>query len=72
MKFPSKLITAICLSLFTSVVIAQSDSEPTNDLPNPYHIVTGHLKMPAGRDWSSVSAIDIDPDGKSVWVEERC
>ncbi len=72
MKFPSKLITAICLSLFKTVVFAQSDGEPTNDLTNPYQIVTGHLKMPAGRDWGSVSAIDIDPDGKSVWVAERC
>ena len=59
MKFPIKLITAICLYFLNTVVFAQSVGEPTNDLPNPYQIVTGHLKMPAGRDWGSVSAIDI-------------
>jgi sugar lactone lactonase YvrE len=28
--------------------------------------------MPEGRTWGSLSAIDIDPDGKSIWVAERC
>src|SRR5829696_6112866 len=28
--------------------------------------------MPAGRTWGSTSAVDIDPDGTSVWVAERC
>jgi hypothetical protein len=25
-----------------------------------------------GRQWGSTSAVDIDKDGKSVWVAERC
>jgi sugar lactone lactonase YvrE len=28
--------------------------------------------MPEGRVWGSTSAVDIDPDGVSVWVLERC
>ena len=28
--------------------------------------------MPEGRVWGSTSAVDIDKDGKSVWVGERC
>ena len=28
--------------------------------------------MPAGRDWGSTSAVDIDKDGTSIWVAERC
>ena len=28
--------------------------------------------IPAGRPVGSTSAIDIDPDGKSVWIVERC
>ena len=43
---------------------------PTNDVPNPYRTVTGWAKL--GRDWGSTSAVDIDRDGKSVWVAERC
>jgi streptogramin lyase len=28
--------------------------------------------MPEGRTWGSTSAVDIDPDGVSVWILERC
>lgn len=45
---------------------------PTNDLPNPYTTVEGFFKMPAGREWGSTSAVDVSPDGKIVWVAERC
>jgi DNA-binding beta-propeller fold protein YncE len=40
--------------------------------PNPYKTVEGWAKMPAGRAWGSTSAVDVDPDGKSIWVAERC
>jgi streptogramin lyase len=40
--------------------------------PNPYTAVENWAKMPAGRTWGSTSAVDIDPDGSSVWVAERC
>ena len=43
-----------------------------NSQPNPYRTVEGWLKLPDGRVWGSSSAIDIDPDGKSIWVAERC
>jgi NHL repeat len=45
---------------------------PTNDAPNPYKTVSGWAKLPEGRQWGSTSAVDIDRDGKSVWVAERC
>ena len=45
---------------------------PTNDLPNPFQTLTNHFTLPEGRTWGSTSAVDIDPDGKSVWVAERC
>ena len=28
--------------------------------------------MPEGRTWGSTSAVDIDRDGRSIWVAERC
>jgi DNA-binding beta-propeller fold protein YncE len=45
---------------------------PTNDLPNPYTTIEGFFKLPAGREWGSTSAVDVSPDGKIVWVGERC
>ncbi|HEX7780907.1 MAG TPA: peptidyl-alpha-hydroxyglycine alpha-amidating lyase family protein [Vicinamibacterales bacterium] len=50
----------------------QSTVAPTNDAPNPYETVEGYFKMPDGRTWGSTSAVDIDRDGKSIWVAERC
>ena len=51
---------------------AWMSATPTNDLPNPYNTIEGWAKLPAGREWGSTSAVDIDKDGKSVWVAERC
>jgi sugar lactone lactonase YvrE len=44
---------------------------PTNSLPNPY-AGTPFGKLPEGRVWGSTAGIGIDPDGKSIWVAERC
>lgn len=51
---------------------AQSAMAPVNDRPNPYQTIEGWAKMPEGRTWGSTSAVDIDRDGRSVWVAERC
>jgi NHL repeat-containing protein len=45
---------------------------PTNDAPNPYRTVEGWAQLPRGRTWGSLSAVDVDKDGKSIWVAERC
>ncbi len=52
--------------------LGQQPVRPTNDLPNPYRTIDGWARMPEGRTWGSTSAVDIDPDGKSIWVAERC
>src|SRR5260370_53310 len=44
---------------------------PTNSLPNPYAGAPSE-KLPEGRNWGWTAGIGIDPDGKSVWVAERC
>jgi len=41
-----------------------------NDYPNPYHEDAGWAQL--GRHIGGTSAVDMDPDGKSVWVFERC
>jgi sugar lactone lactonase YvrE len=46
---------------------SQSDSAP-----NPYRTVGNWARLPEGRIWGATSAVEIDPDGKSIWVAERC
>jgi sugar lactone lactonase YvrE len=43
-----------------------------NSLPNPYRTIENWAALPPGRTWGSTSAVEIDRDGKSVWVAERC
>jgi sugar lactone lactonase YvrE len=43
------------------------------DLPNPYDRDETWLKMPKGKGkLGATSAIDIDKDGKSIWIVRRC
>jgi DNA-binding beta-propeller fold protein YncE len=53
-------------------VHAQAGAPPTNDAPNPYTTVRDFFKLPEGRVWGSTSAVDIDKDGRSIWIAERC
>jgi NHL repeat len=48
---------------------AQADP---NSAPNPYRTLENWAKLPEGRTWGQVISADIDRDGKSVWVVERC
>jgi sugar lactone lactonase YvrE len=50
----------------------QGHGQPVNDLPNPYTRIENHFKLAEGRWWESSSAVDIDVDGRSVWVADRC
>ena len=51
---------------------AEAQNPASNDLPNPYRTVENHFTLPEGRKFGAISAIDIDKDGRSVWVAERC
>src|ERR1700704_955657 len=63
---------AIATMLIVSGVVLAQTGAPTNNLPNTYQRVGNWAKMPAGRFWGAAAGVDIDPDGKSVWVAERC
>src|SRR6266566_4792724 len=58
--------------LVTIALFLQGDIQPTNSLSNPYQIIKDWAQMPGTRVWGSTSAVEIDKDGKSVWVGERC
>jgi DNA-binding beta-propeller fold protein YncE len=68
----SILPLAAALALALCGVVAAQTAAPVNTLPNPYRSIENWAKMPEGRSWGSTSGVDIDPDGTSVWVAERC
>src|SRR5438132_8748594 len=43
-----------------------------NTAPNPYRTIANFFKLPDGRTWGSTSAVEVDRDGRSLWVAERC
>lgn len=45
---------------------------PVNHLPNPYETVRNWGTLPAPRTWGSVSAVNVDVDGKHLWAGDRC
>lgn len=66
------LATAMAWLAFPSAGAAQVDHLHTSLLPNPFRTIEGWADDPPGRPWGSTSAVDIDADGVSVWVGERC
>ena len=47
-------------------------AEDPNSAPNPYHVVEHWAKLPEGRVWGQAIGVDIDRDGTSLWVFDRC
>lgn len=43
-----------------------------NDLPNPYRAGVHWGQLPDGRKWGSTAGIYAAPDGRSIWVIDRC
>jgi len=62
------IVAAIALSGGAAFIQAQAP----NSQPNPYQTSEGYFQLPEGRKIGSTAAIDIDRDGSSVWVFERC
>ena len=50
----------------------QAKVKPVNNLPNPYETVRNWGALPSGRKWGSVSAVNVDADGKHIWAADRC
>ena len=48
------------------------DVQPVNSGANPYRTIRNWGTLPEERPWGAANGVDIDPDGKSVWVADRC
>ena len=72
MRCMKPAIITLALVAATIGVGAQGADQPTNNSPNPYRTIANYFKLPDGREWGSTSAVEIDKDGRSIWVAERC
>ena len=50
----------------------QVTAQAPNSQPNPYDTIENYFRLSEGRTIGSTPAIDIDRDGSSIWVFERC
>jgi streptogramin lyase len=66
------LARMVSILLLGAALLAQGDLPPTNNLPNSHRTVADYFRLPEERKWGSTSAIEIDKDGRSIWVAERC
>jgi len=64
-------LAAVAIAL-CGAALTGGDVQPTNDLPNPYQTVAPWGNLPDGRKWGALNGVDIDRDGASVWVADRC
>src|SRR6266704_2913616 len=67
----------IGLAVLAAVAIPQTTgfgkpADDPNSAPNLYRVDEGWAKLPPGRKWGAAVGVDIDRDGKSVWVFDRC
>lgn len=86
-RTPVSLLIGVALAITTDAATAQTAPIPqarqgnynisarsAEDiaLPASYALDETFFKWPIGRPVGSISAIDMDRDGKSIWVFERC
>jgi streptogramin lyase len=62
------LVTLVAACAFSAAPGASAQ----NHAPNPYRTIEGWAKLPDGREWGSTSAVYPAPDGRHIWVAERC
>jgi DNA-binding beta-propeller fold protein YncE len=55
-----------------AVSFGAAKAQDVNSAPNGYHVIDNWAQLPQGRVWGMAIGIDIDRDGRSVWVFDRC
>ena len=62
----------VALSFFSAAGICAQVNEEVNNRADPYSMNQDFFKLPAGRKIGGTAGITLDPDGRSIWVFERC
>src|SRR4051812_26807841 len=58
------------IGILSGRAAGQVGAKAANDLPNPFHLVEGWAKLPAGQEWGQVISVYPDAHG-NVWVFHR-
>ena len=66
------LKTRLTLAAMVIAATVCAATNVPNSQPNPYRTIENWAKLPAGRRWGQTPQVDIDRDGSSIWVIERC
>ncbi len=68
----SLAVLGTAMTAVFAVAGRQAQADDPDSAPNPYHVVNNWAKLPEGRRWGMAIGVDIDRDGTSVWVFDRC
>ena len=69
---PVQTVLFVLAVLFGSDVFTQSSVTPSETYPNPYRLVEDPLSFPQGREIGFVMGLDVDRNGKDIWVLDTC
>jgi streptogramin lyase len=69
-----KLLCGVAVvAAIMSAAPAYAQTNPdANSAPNPYKLDEGWAKQPMGRGHGSTIGLNVDRDGKSMWIYDRC
>jgi DNA-binding beta-propeller fold protein YncE len=68
----SVAIVGAAVTAVLRIAGTQAQVDDPNSAPNPYRVVNDWAKLPEGRRWGMAIGVDVDRDGSSVWVFDRC
>ena len=66
-----KLLCGIAVAAIV-VSAVPTYAQDANTAPNPYRLEEGWAKQPMGRGNGSTIGLNVDRDGKSMWIYDRC
>jgi DNA-binding beta-propeller fold protein YncE len=72
MRNPQRVTCMFVLTVAAATFGAPAFAQGPNDAPNPYTLEDNWAKLPEGRKMGQPIGVEVDRDGKSVWVFDRC
>ncbi|MEX0975817.1 MAG: peptidyl-alpha-hydroxyglycine alpha-amidating lyase family protein [Woeseia sp.] len=72
MTAPFRSIPGALLPITVSCMLLMAAAEAQNHAPNPYRTIEGWATLPDNREWGASSAVFPAPDGKHIWIADRC
>ena len=71
--FNTGRVGSVLCGLILVFTCAVENVSAQNQAPNPYRTVEGvWAPLPDGRSWGSTSAVEVSPDGETIWALDRC